>query len=183
MKYRYFRRSNGYLYKLSEDDSRNTHSSDGGQTWYPTTFWLSEFLDPEYWTDEGVPVEYFPDIEQPGPTYRYFRRGSGEWKVQTTDPDSAEGNFYRNADTPWLSASQSLNDLLANGATEVRASEEQVPRWAVAAAFRKSCGQLALHLLVTEADTEAEAIDIFKEDLLKAWPGALIQQPITIQVS
>lgn len=182
MKYRYFR-----------NDTSNTRYrfADGVAEWSPmdeekwsfTLFNMADMLTPEMWGPNPLPVEYFPDTEEPGPTYRYFRRGSGEWKVQTTDPDSAEGNFYRNADTPWLSASQSLNDLLANGATEVRASEEQVPRWAVAAAFRKSCGQLALHLLVTEADTEAEAIDIFKEDLLKAWPGALIQQPITIQVS
>jgi hypothetical protein len=179
--YRYFRHREGTIYKLHTatptSSKGNTRSDDGGETWETTCFTLEDLIEPRGW-DSPAPVEYFPDA----PTYRYFRQGCGEWKVQTADPESHEGNFYRNAETPWLSASQSLTDLLAMGATEVGASVEQVPRWAVAAPLTKQCGQLAMRLGVYVAATEAQALGEFTADAYKENPGCQLQQPLVQRV-
>lgn len=186
MKYRYFRRSEGRLYKVqtTNPDSAlgNTYSFDGGHTWHSAMFHLNDMLsDQESWGSEPTPVEYFPDTEQP--SYRYFRQGKGEWKVQTADPESHEGNFYRNAETPWLSASHSLSDLLAMGATEVGASEEQVPSWAVATVFARPDGGNTHRLEIHRADTEEQAVGLFMAKLYADNPRALVQKPLVERVS
>lgn len=179
--YRYFRHREGTIYKLHTatptSSKGNTRSDDGGETWETTCFTLEDLIEPRGW-DSPAPVEYFPDA----PTYRYFRQGCGEWKVQTADPESHEGNFYRNAETPWLSASHSLTDLLAMGATEVGTSEEQVPGWAVAGVYTKPRGGMALHLALVHADTEVAAIGYFTEEVYKECSGASLQKPIVIRV-
>lgn len=182
--YRYFRRGTDEYKVRADDVSTSTEGnmrrdSSTGEDWWPTIMNLHDMVHGN-WEDQPRPVEYFPDTQPP--SYRYFRKGCGEWKVQTTDPESHEGNFYRNAETPWLSASQSLTDLLAMGATEVGTSVEQVPRWAVAAPLTKQCGQLAMRLGVYIAATEQQALGEFTADAYKENPECQLQQPLIQRV-
>lgn len=186
MKYRYFR-WNSYDYKVRTDEPQN-YEGNTERNWVTDSPWVSTAFDLYDMEHVEGAVEFFPDTEQP--TYRYFRQGCGEWKVQTADPESTEGNFYRNAETPWLSASHSLSDLLAMGATEVGASEEQVPRWAVAIVFEvattvgwQTIRTTSVMLSIAQADTEEQAVGLALADLHQKNPGAVAHKPITIQVS